>query len=111
MQLIWSGDLPFIFCHVRDGQHFLLFSSHVCLFPSLSLYLCVGHLPSSRGVWDGHSDRGDHREPLLSGERCLAEQVQGAGAGEAVRGGDGIDPAPGRSLAGDQGAGRRSEQS
>ena len=75
----------------------------------LCVCVCAGHLPPSRGVRHGDSDWGDHGEPLLPGERGPAEQVQGAGAGEAVGGGDGPDPAAGRGLAGDQrvGAGRQ----
>lgn len=80
---------------------------------SPSQYLCVpvGHLPSSRGVRDGDSDRGDHRKSVLPGECCAAEQVQGAGSGEALCGGDGLDPGQGRGHAGDQSPGTRPSKS
>lgn len=71
----------------------------------------VGHLPPSRGARDGNSDRGNHRKSVLPGECRPAEQVQGAGSGEALRGGDGLDPGQGRGHAGDQSPGTRSSES
>lgn len=71
----------------------------------------VGHFPSTRGVRDSYSDWGDHRESFVPGERRTAEQVQGAGSGEAVRGGNGLDPGQGRGCAGDQSTGTRSSKS
>ena len=47
----------------------------------------LGHLSTSRGGWDHHIARGDHRESLLPVELCPPEQVQGDCVGEArVRG-------------------------
>ena len=58
-----------------------------------------------------HTDRSDHGEPVLPGERRPAEQVQGAGPGAAVCGGDGLDPGPGRGHTPYQGPGTRTIKS
>lgn len=91
----------------------LFFPPMFALFSSFSHSVCVtvGHFPSSRGVWDGDSDRGDHRKSVLPGECCPAEQMQGAGSGEALCRGDGLDPGQGRSHTGDQSPGTRSSKS
>lgn len=90
--------LPCLLC----SQPFLLITC-VCV--------SVGHLPSSRRVRDSNSDRGNNRKSVLPGECCPAEQVQGAGSGEAVCGGDGLDPGQGLGHTGDQSLGTRSSES
>lgn len=60
-----------------------------------------GHLPSSRGVWDHHPDRGNHGEPLLPGQRRSAEPLPGDRSREASSGGRGDHPYAGHQLPGD----------
>lgn len=69
-----------------------------CSSKTFSLYFCVteGHLPSTCRMWNGYADRGNHRESVLPGERCLAEQMQGPGSRENLCGGDGLNPGQGR---------------
>lgn len=63
-----------------------------CPFLSYKHMLSVGHLPASRGVRDPDSNWRHHRESILPGERCPAEQVQGPSSREALCGGDGLHP-------------------
>lgn len=66
-----------------------------CYFNIPLPVLASGHVSASRGVWDGHSYRGHHREPVLPGQQRVAESLQGSGAGKAVGGSDGLDSASG----------------
>lgn len=92
-----------------EDQH-LLFTS--IILTTIFCLLCVpdsqGHLPSSRGMRDDYLDRSDHRKPVLPGECCPAEQVQGARPGEALSGGDVVDPGQSFGGVGDQSLGARS---
>lgn len=76
-----------------------------CPFLSYKCVLSVGHLSASCGVRDCDSDRRHHRKSVLPGERCPAEQVQGASSGEALCGGDGLHPGQSYGRTGDQSPG------
>ena len=91
----------FSFPPIADLLSLLLISLFSCVSCGYSSSLCSGHLPPSRGVWDGHADRGDHREPLLPGEQCPTEPLSRDRAGASVRGGDGLDPEASSGCSGD----------
>lgn len=93
--------------HFKDGHHLPFFLP--CFF--FSVLLCAlsskGHLSSSRGMRDDYFDRRNHRKSVLPGECRPAEQVQGARSGEALSGGDVVDPGQSRGCAEDQSLGTR----
>lgn len=93
--------------HFKDGHHLPFFLP--CFF--FSVLLCAlpskGHLSSSCGMWDDYFDRSNHRKSVLPGECRPAEQVQGARPGEALSGGDVVDPGQSCSRAEDQSLGTR----
>lgn len=70
-----------------------------------NLLFSEGHLPASRGVRNCDSDWRHHGKSVLPGEHCPTEQVQGAGAGEALCGGDGLYPGQSFGCTGDQSPG------
>lgn len=49
----------------------------------------LGHFPSSRGVWNRHSDWGNHRKSFFPGQFGSSESVPCYCSGEAVSRGDG----------------------
>lgn len=93
-----------------EDQHLLFTSLMLTTFFCLLLWFLQsqGHLSSSRGMRDDYFDRSHHGKPVLPGECCPAEQVQGARPGEAFSGGDVVDPGQSFGRAGDQSLGARS---
>lgn len=103
------------FCN--DTYTASLFKDQHLLYASIALttifcLLCVpksqGHLSPPRGMRDDYFDRSHHRKPVLPGQCCPAEPVQGARPGEALSGGDVIDPGQGFGRVRDQSLGARS---
>lgn len=95
--------------HFKDGHHLPFFSPMFAIFFSVLLNALQpkGHLSSSRGMRDDYSDRSNHRKSVLPGECRPAEQVQGARPGEALSGGDVVDPGQSPGRAEDQSLGTR----